>query len=375
LIGEHVDYTGGFVLPLAIEFSTVCYGTGKRIPESRVELHVVSSVDPSCVAKLSLEVDRSSSKQSLPITTEPKLSWTNYIVGVIAQYVENFEDGLELSLAISSNVPLGGGLSSSASLEVAVAHWLEQLLGCKADPIQRALKCQTAEHVYANTPCGIMDQFISSAAIHNSLLLIDCESNTFEPVSIPSDSLDVAFVVTNSLVKHDNAGGEYPVRVQQCKEALSLINAVAASPALNLRHVTQEMLDAAIPDRSSVLYKRAHHAVTENARVLECRDALTQGYWTTVGHCMIESHRSMQYDYETSCEEINFLVDSALQVEGVYGSRLTGGGFGGCIVSLVEKSRARELMDFLRERYQDKYSRECISFQTTPSQGARAINL
>jgi galactokinase len=409
LIGEHVDYTGGFVLPLAIEYSTACYGKGQvskgsKGSGSKVVLNLVSTMNPSNVAKLELDVDYSNDEMPLAPSSEKNMRWTNYITGVVAQYLHVLleEDRtesstVEVTLAVCSNVPLGGGLSSSASLEVAVALWLENTFGLdkpmsnfKVSPVDRALKCQKAEHDYANTPCGIMDQYIISAGHKNALLCIDCEDNSFETVQMPSTASDeICFIVTNSQVKHDNAGGEYPVRVQQCKDAKQLIEQAVGTKVANLRRVTIDMLQTTLDKnlfpngKDDVLYKRAHHAVFENARVLACQEALSNGDWASVGKLMTESHRSMQHDYETSCEEIDFLVDAALRFDkeknsgesSVYGTRLTGGGFGGCTVTLIKKEKSNDLIAYLKEQYNNEYNQECLSFDTTPADGVRVVDV
>jgi len=317
-------------------------------------------------------------------------------LGVVAQYLPDLPTNavLEMSIAISGNVPLGSGLSSSASLEVAVGTFVESLLGSSQAysssedasnpekyPKVRALRCQKAENVWCHSPCGIMDQYVSSAASQGALLLIDCTSFEFTKVYMkdkPDEKEEdkPVLVVTNSNVCHDIAGGEYPVRVAQCKTATTTLQSEFGGEEKipSLRYATVEQVEEAkdkFPDEIS--YKRAKHVVTENERTLQCKDALEKGDWDQVGQFMNESHTSMKEDYEVSCEEIDILVELAQNHEGVYGSRLTGGGFGGCTVTLVKQSCSQGLMGYLKEQYKIKTNKECVCFETTASDGARLL--
>jgi galactokinase len=406
LIGEHVDYTGGFVLPFAIEYCTVVYGYGEWTKTSGSSLRVISDLypnDPLIIENFTLEDALNEWKPN------NDRKWTNYVIGVIKEYLPQLMPtssikGLNMTVSIASNVPTGGGLSSSASLLVAMATFLECLLvdttndGKEllsivyptANPyeIQRALKCQHAEQYYCSTPCGIMDQFVSSAAQPNSLLLIDCEHMSFTTTELPA-ATNVCFVVCNSHVKHDNANGEYPIRVQQCQQALTTIQQALQELLgkdvvlpTSLRHVTIEHLNLlkANTDKYhdfllSVLWKRTHHVVTENQRVSDCAKALQKADWDTVGTLMTASHTSMKVDYEVSCDEIDSLVQWALNAEGVYGSRLTGGGFGGCTVTLCDVDKADALMETLQQKFQETYNKSCTCFITVPEDGVRRVLL
>jgi galactokinase len=296
-------------------------------------------------------------------------------------------------MAIAGDVPPGSGLSSSASLEVATAAFLEYIMETKKAGMayssymgemtkdvmakERAVRCQRAENVFCNVPCGIMDQFVSSAGSKGNLLLIDCRSLEVRKVSPPEEAANnnrPVLVIANSNVKHDLGAGEYPIRVQQCKEATEALSSV--NPLIkSLRDASMDDIDAATLSGklSGVLLKRAKHVVSENARTVEAADAWEKGDWEVVGRLMNESHSSMKDDYETSCEEIDILQELAKNFDGVYGSRLTGGGFGGCTVTLVKKNKARELMYHLRREYKEKYDIIPSIFETTPGDGASAI--
>jgi galactokinase len=384
LIGEHTDYTGGFVLPFAIDYSTVVYGSGSvkslasSSSSSRVNLEFVSSQIPS---------DKPS-KFTLTKDSQPPVnpSWTTYVCGTVHQYLEDLPEDTEIDLqfSIASDVPLGSGLSSSASLEVSVARFIEEIVGeehafssattSEDKPKVRALRCQKAENTWCQSPCGIMDQFISSAASSESLLLIDCTSLEVAQVKMSPNKPPV-IVVANSNVKHDIGGGEYPIRVQQCQTATKALGQVN-SDIQTLRQATLEDVERAKDLMDRVSYQRAKHVVTENDRVLQAKQALEHGDWSAVGKLMNDSHKSMRDDYEVSCEEIDILVNIARSQKGVYGSRLTGGGFGGCTVSLVEsKEDAVKLIDTLQRDYKSQTGNNCDCFQTQPAQGAHIFTL
>ena len=388
LIGEHTDYTGGFVLPFAIDYSTVVYGKGSvkldanDNGERKAKIRFASALSPDSVE--SFEITDTSTPSETP-------SWVSYIVGTVFQYLQDLPQGSELGLdfCISGDVPLGSGLSSSASLEVAVGRFVEAVLGEHAfssetsqedfSPAKsRALRCQKAENEWCDSPCGIMDQAISSAATPGCLVLIDCRTLNFTPTNMaetslsPEDPLPV-LVVANSNIKHSIGGGEYPIRVAQCKGATEALQKVNADIAM-LRDATLEDIESAKEFMSEVEYNRAKHVVTENDRTVSARKALEAGDWKQVGQLMNASHSSMRDDYEVSCEEVDILVDIAQGFPGVYGSRLTGGGFGGCTVTLVAEDRAEDLMAHMKSEYKARTGIDCPCFVTRPARGAHLIS-
>ena len=284
---------------------------------------------------------------------------------------------------------MGSGLSSSASLEVSVARFVEKIIGDRAFSSEksskvipskvRALRCQKAENEWCQSPCGIMDQYVSSAAQAGSLLLIDCTSLEYKETKMaqPTESNNiepVVIVVANSNVQHDIAGGEYPVRVAQCKTATEALQKV--NPNIStLRSATMDDVEKAKELMDDVSYKRSKHVVSENGRTLEAKKSLEEGNWSRVGELMNASHQSMRDDYEVSCEEIDILVDIAQNCDGVYGSRLTGGGFGGCTVTLVKRDNAAKLIEHLKSEYKSRTNKECICFETEPSMGAHILDI
>eukprot|EP00538_Stauroneis_constricta_P002403 CAMPEP_0119552292 /NCGR_PEP_ID=MMETSP1352-20130426/5333_1 /TAXON_ID=265584 /ORGANISM="Stauroneis constricta, Strain CCMP1120" /LENGTH=479 /DNA_ID=CAMNT_0007598505 /DNA_START=24 /DNA_END=1463 /DNA_ORIENTATION=- len=390
LIGEHTDYTGGFVLPLAIDYSTVVYGVGKLEDsdgeeEASAIINMTSSNSPDNEPTIDTVTIASGS-------VPPKqTNWTTYVAGTVFQYLPDLPAGkkkLSLTISIAGDVPIGSGLSSSAALEVATARFVEHVLGDAAFSSEagdsiipakvRALRCQKAENEWCNSPCGIMDQYVSSAASKDTLLLIDCRSLEYAETKMAKSTDESqpspVLVVTNSNVKHDIAGGEYPVRVAQCKTATSALASI--NPNIKaLRDATlQDVMDAK-EKMDEISFKRARHVTTENERTCQAKAALEGGDWELVGKLMNDSHSSMRDDYEVSCSEIDVLVDLAQKFEGVHGSRLTGGGFGGCTVTLVEKSKAEDLMDFLKQEYAAKTGKECFCFVTSPAVGTRVLGV
>jgi galactokinase len=354
LIGEHTDYNAGFVFPLAIERYVVIAG-GPAEPgsqEARVHSALLGKAAAFPIANLEPE----------------RRDWTSYIRGVFAGCAERGLTPGALELLVDSNVPLGGGLSSSAALEVATATLIEAATGNVLDPVDKARLCQKAEHVYAGMPCGIMDQFSSALGAEGKLLLIDCRSETAELV--PMDDPSVAVLVVNSNVKHELTGSEYPERRAQCEEAAKRLGVAA------LRDVSSAQLEAEQGKLDLLLYRRARHVVGEIERTLEAAQSLQDRDWPRVGELMYASHASLRDDYEVSCEELDALVEIAQaigQSGGVIGARMTGGGFGGCIVALVRSGAEREIADRIGAAYRDRTGIDATAFVTRPARGAHII--
>jgi len=355
LIGEHTDYNDGFVLPFALPFRTYVVGS------------VVKGTNKSTFITCTLAEGSQASFEISDKLGKGTPSWANYVKGTIFQYLKDLPPGIAFNAVIASDVPIGSGLSSSASLEVAVATFLEQAVGLSSiSKVEKALRCQKAEHTFADTPCGIMDQYVSAMGQVNNLLLIDCRSNEYKLVPVKGDANAPVILVTNSNVKHTLSGSEYPDRVRQCKEAVASIK--KRYPAIKaLRDCTMEMLNAVKSSIPAVNYNRARHCIKEDERTQKAVEALQAGDYVSVGKFMTESHRSLQHDYEVSCAELDQLVDLALEVDGVYGSRMTGGGFGGCTVTLVKKSSVAALKEHLKKNYP-----LCECYEAVPSAGAGA---
>jgi len=356
LIGEHTDYNDGFVFPMALERYTVIAAAPSDANES-----TVFSVNKNQSATILTDGSAQPPEQVV---------WSSYVQGTV-QYA--FEAGFHAKpfrAVINSDVPLGGGLSSSASLEVAVATLIEAMTGQQFDPVQKALICQKAEHHYAKMPCGIMDQLIAVLGQSGHAMLLDCRSK--QPEMIPIADPSISVLIVNSNVKHELTGSEYPDRRRQCEKAAGLLGVPM------LRDATLPQLETARnrfdqePD-GNLCYRRAKHVITENDRTTTMAAALTTGDWTTCGHLMGESHQSMKNDFEITCPEIDCLVEIAQSVKGVIGSRMTGGGFGGCVVSLIETNRTADTITEITSRYQSATGIEPSAFVTRPAQGARVL--
>lgn len=354
LIGEHTDYNDGFVLPLAIERQSVLVAAARN--DTTVNLR--STALPG---QATLDLARPIGKG------EP--SWANYLVGVITRWAQDYELPHGFDAILDSTVPGGGGLSSSASIEVAMARLLEAITGHRLEPKERALMAQWSEHHYAGMPCGVMDQFASSLGRADHALLIDCRSQEVTEVPLPPE---LAVLIINSNKKHELVGGKYAQRQAQCQAAAQALGVPS------LRDAGRGMLETARAKLDEVTYRRARHVITENQRTLTAVEALERGDWPTVGRCMYESHDSMRDDFEITTPELDLLVEAAAAIgpeEGVIGSRMTGGGFGGCTVSLVKADAVDEVARRITEAYKEATGIDAAAFTTKAAGGARELAL
>ncbi|XP_039990765.1 galactokinase isoform X2 [Xiphias gladius] len=353
LIGEHTDYNQGFVLPMALPLVTVVVG-GRAPGQVASVVTANEDADEPRRVDFSLPGDGSPLCPGLP-------GWANYVKGVIQHYRAPPVPGFRA--VIASSVPLGGGLSSSASLEVAFYTFLQQLKPDDGDKVSKALACQQAEHTHAGVPCGIMDQFVSVLGSEGHALLTDCRS--LEATSIPLADQGLVILITNSNVKHSLTGSEYPMRRRQCEEAASIMGKAS------LRDATMKDLEEARDRMDDVTYRRALHVIEEIERTVQAAEALKRGAYKAFGKLMVESHNSLRDLYEVSCRELDELVSAALEVEGVFGSRMTGGGFGGCTVTLMQAHAVDRTILHIKGRY----SGTPTFYVTTPSEGARVLSL
>ena len=332
LLGEHTDYSGGFCMPAALNFNTLIAATPRK--DSLLRLH---SMDFHQTAELDLAA----------LQHPPKGHWSAYPAGV-AWALQGRGVTLEgADLSISGNVPPGAGLSSSASVEVAVATALLGLAGVELAKAEVALACQKAENDYVGAPCGIMDQFISAAGVRGNALAIDTRALSYELAPIPAE---LRLVICNSMVRHSVGGGEYGERRAQVEEAAVALHRL--DPRVQqLRDATLGELDAAEGTMSREAYLRARHVITDSQRVLDGVAALRAGDQRRFGELMTDAHRSFRDDFAASCDECDLLVRLAISLPGCLGSRLTGGGFGGCTVSLVQASAADAFAGKLQQLY------------------------
>lgn len=355
LIGEHTDYNDGFVMPMAIErYVVIAAGPGEGEGNS---LRVYSdAMDGECT----IQVDQPA-PDDLP-------QWGVYVRGVLVEMKEAGYPCGPLQAAIRANVPLGGGLSSSAALEVATATMVEAATGKSMGGAEKAQLCQRAENVHVGMPCGIMDQFSSAVCQADRLMQLDCRSLATKQV--PFTNPDVTVLIINSNVKRELASSAYPIRRGQCETAAKQLGVTA------LRDATMKMLDKMADQIEEVVYRRARHVITENERVEKMAAALEANNWAQAGELMYASHDSLRDDYEVSCEELNLLVDTAHQIGpggGVIGSRLTGAGFGGCTVTLVETDAVEDVASRIGQVYQTTLNIEPTLFTTRPGPGAHII--
>ena len=356
LIGEHVDYCGGFVLPMAIERETVMAAAPRPMATGAPVARVHSTAFQETV-ELPLVPGG-----SLPSDTP---GWSRYVAGVIAGFLDRGAIIPSFDAVIDSTVPLGGGLSSSASLEVATATLLAALADHAISPLDLAVLCQRAEHDFAGVPCGVMDQCASVLAKHDHLLLLDCRS--LDVLQVPFHRHDLLVLVTNSNVRHSLDDGGYAARRADCERAAAILGVA------RLREATLVQVEASRGELGDRGFRRARHVVTEIARTQAAATAITQGRWDEMGELMAESHASLRDDFEVSCPELDLLVELADSDRGVIGTRMTGGGFGGCTVTLVEAARAEAVMATVTQGYRLETGRECAPFTTRPAAGARRL--
>jgi len=334
LIGEHTDYNGGFVLPLAIERETVVAAAARG--DRRVRAYSLGREEEA-----EFDLDR-------PGPTRRGL-WLDYVEGV-ARALEG--RGVELSgadLLIASDVPAGAGLSSSAALEISAGLALARVSGREVDGVTLALAGQQAEHTYVGTMCGIMDQFVASLGRAGHALLIDCRS--LEAEAVPLDTAEVAIVVCDTGVKHELSSSEYNARREECARGVELLKE-SLPGVFELRDVSAEELARHARLLPEPINRRCRHVVTENERTLLAAGALRRGDLGETGRLMNESHESLRDDYEVSCRELDLLVETARSLPAVLGSRMTGGGFGGSTVSLVRRDALAEFEQTVSARYE-----------------------
>jgi galactokinase len=356
VIGEHTDYNDGFVLPMAIERYAVMAADKSANGRNSIRIRDTSEgFEPATI--------------DLSVPVKPgKPKWSNYPRGVIAGCLARGLNPGGLDVLLHSTVPLGGGLSSSAALEVCTATLLEAVTGKKIDPVEKALLCQTAEHEFAGVPCGIMDQFISVMGRENHLLLLDCRSRQTELV--PMNDPSVALLIVNTNVKHELGSGEYAKRRAQCETAAKILGVPS------LRDADPDALESAKNKMDDVVYRRARHVIGEIERTVHAAEGIRASNWPTVGQLMYASHASLRDDYEVSCTELDAVVEIAEGIGikgGVYGCRMTGGGFGGCAVALVKTNAVEAISKAIAANYKKTTGIDATIFSSHPAAGATIV--
>lgn len=355
LIGEHTDYTGGFVLPMAIGFHTVAVVSARE--DGRAVFYSVNFGEEALF-----------DVESLP-ELEAKTQWSDYPAGVwwsLAKEGIAAEGGFSMTLA--GDVPLGAGLSSSASIEVATAMALLGLAS-KTMPLETlATVCRRAENEFVGAKSGIMDQFIVAGGVEHRAMLLDCRALTYELLPLPES---VRVVICNSMVKHKISAGEYGNRRDEVEAGQAVLRREVG--AALLRDATEEQLEDCRAMMSEASFARCRHIITENLRVGEARTALLAGDVAAFGKLMVAAHASMRDDFRASCEEVDVLVEIALKQTGCFGARITGGGFGGCTVNVVAAEHAEAFVAAVTQEYKTVQGIAAECFICAPVDGALTL--
>ena len=346
LIGEHTDYNGGFVFPGAIDKVIMAELRANDTDKARV-----FSIDIDDYVEFGFNEEDA-----------PKQQWARYVFGVCREIIKRGGTVKGFDAVFAGNVPLGAGLSSSAALESCFAFALNDMFNDnKIDKFELARIGQSTEHNYCGVNCGIMDQFASVMGRKGNLMRLDCRSSEFE--YFPFDPKGYTLVLLDSVVKHELVDSPYNKRRQSCER-------VAAKLGLEtLRDADMEMLDGIKNEISAEDYNRAKFVIEEKQRVLDVCDALNAGDYETVGRRMYETHNGLSKDYEVSCEELDFLNDIAKEC-GVTGSRIMGGGFGGCTINLVKDELLDNFIETAKKRFNEKYGHEPKVYEVVISDGA-----
>jgi len=365
LIGEHTDYSDGFVMPAAIDFATVVAISPRT--DGRILAHSVNYDERLDKSVAELLDDGFNSLRGGRV-----VHWSDYPAGVLWALREHgvAVDG-GFSLTIAGDVPLNAGLSSSASVEVATAIAVLGAAGVKLQLTKIALLCQRAENAFVGANCGIMDQFVSCCGQQDHAVMLDCRWLEFKLTPIPKD---VRIVICNSMVKHSVAGGEYNTRRAEIEKGTEILSSHRAEIKA-LRDATVGDLAKWGSEMPANVLKRCRHVVTENARVLAAAEAFRVSNLTHFGELMRQAHISLRDDFEASCKEIDILVELAVKQPGCYGARLTGGGFGGCTVNLVDANHVEEFTKAMRAGYLEATGIKAEIYTSRASDGAHAITL
>ena len=356
LIGEHTDYNEGFVLPAA------------------VDKMIAFAVKPNSVGRFrffAFDLNESFETDVDNIGVS-QTAWANYLLGVVAQFRKAGQTVPAFDCVFGGNVPLGAGMSSSAAIEVGMAFAINSMFGLGVNRLTMTKFAQMAEHEYAGVNCGIMDQFASMHGKAGHVVRLDCRSLDFE--YFPLDMTNYRLVLVNTGVKHSLASSEYNRRRADCEAGVALLQKYYGSIS-SLRDVTAEMLSAHRSEFDDVVYRRCDYIVAENNRVVEGCKALAAGDFQSFGRLMYGSHEGLSRQYEVSCKELDQLVDIARKVPGVLGSRMMGGGFGGCTITLIEKSKVADFEQAVKLSYKTPDGREPEIYEVVIGDGAGELKV
>ncbi len=356
LIGEHTDYNNGFVLPAAIN-KEIVFAVGLS-PDEAFRFHA-------------FDLNETHGFELSELAASSQKSWANYLLGVIAQFQKKGFEVPPIQISYGGDVPLGAGLSSSAAVECGMAFAINELIGSKLRKEELAFIAQKAEHEFAGVQCGIMDQFASMMGKKEHVLRLDCESVAYEYFPFPMDEYQI--VLCDTGVKHSLANSEYNTRRKECETGVAIL-AEKHSGVQSLRDVNLEMLESHIDQFDPVVYKRCKYVVEENNRVLAgCKD-LAAGDLNSFGKRMYASHQGLSEEYEVSCPELDFLVAQTMDKPFVLGSRMMGGGFGGCTINLVKVDEIERFESEMKAAYQKRFDIELATYTVTIENGTGLIS-
>jgi galactokinase len=354
LIGEHTDYNNGFVLPTAINKNVYFYF--RKNNQTKKGTIYSKSYDTS------LEFDLENIKKS-------DIEWENYVLGVIHELLKRTKKLEGFDCVIDSDLPIGAGISSSAALECGMAYGLNTLFELGLTKETLILLSRDAEHNFVGTKCGIMDQFAVTMSEENHVILLDCKSLKHELIPVNIEPYKILLLNTN--VSHNLASSEYNVRRQECEKGISIIQKKYPNIE-SLRDVTIAILEECKSEISSLIYNRCHYILQENRRVLDAVKELKTGNLKAFGALMYESHHGLQHLYNVSCPELDFLVDFSKSNDQILGSRMMGGGFGGCTINIIHENAIEEYIQKASKAYFNEFKIALTSIVVSPSKGTFA---
>lgn len=355
IIGEHTDYNNGFVLPAAIDKAVYVAISNRN--DNEIHLYAKGF--------------KQEHKSTLSTLAPDHKGWPNYILGVVNQFTERGKKMGGFNLVVDGDVPAGSGLSSSAAVECATAFALNELFALETSRIDLVKIAQKAEHTFAGTMCGIMDQFASMFGKENHVIKLDCRSMEYEYVPFNLDGYKILLLNTN--VKHSLSSSAYNTRVKECAQGVEWVKEHHAEVE-SLRDVSMEMLSEFVLPKDKLIYKRCKYVVEESERLLASCEHLKNGDIKALGSCMFKTHEGLSAEYEVSCKELDFLVDAVKNNPNVLGSRMMGGGFGGCTINIVKEEAVDPLIATISENYKKAMKLDLTAHIAVIEEGTQIIS-
>ena len=357
IIGEHADYNNGFVLPAAID---------------KAAYLAISLRDDNEIHLTALDLNETFSTTIEELKPIGDISWPNYILGAAVQFLKQSIPLSGFNAVLTSDVPIGAGLSSSAAVECATVFALNHLLKTNIGRVEMVSMAQKAEHEYAGVMCGIMDQFASMMGKANQVIKLDCRSLEYEYVPFNLDGIKIVLLNTN--VKHSLASSQYNTRRLECMQAVEMIQAHHPN-VLSLRDATVEMLEQYVLPFNDLVYRRSRFVVDETERLIQACQFLQEDNMTALGSCMFKTHDGLSRQYEVSCKELDYLVDFVKSRKEVIGARMMGGGFGGCTINLVHADKIESLINSIKPAYENTMGLPLDYYIATIENGTEIISL